>query len=39
MPNQVYVLDPATGSVRVIADGFVRCNGIALTPDGETAYV
>ncbi|KAI5822350.1 calcium-dependent phosphotriesterase [Schizophyllum commune Tattone D] len=39
MPNQVYVLDPTTGSVRVVADGFVRCNGIALTPDGETAYV
>lgn len=39
MPNQVYRFDPDTGSVRVVADGFVRCNGIAFTGDGRTAYV
>ncbi|VDB92365.1 unnamed protein product [Peniophora sp. CBMAI 1063] len=39
MPNQVYRLDPDTRQVRVVADGFVRSNGIALTGDGRTAYV
>ncbi|KAK0458886.1 calcium-dependent phosphotriesterase [Desarmillaria tabescens] len=39
MPNQVYRFDPDTGNVRVVADGFVRCNGIAFTGDGRTAYV
>ena len=39
MPNQVYRLDPDTRQVRVVADGFVRNNGIALTGDGRTAYV
>ncbi|TFK91302.1 D-lactonohydrolase-like protein [Polyporus arcularius HHB13444] len=39
LPNQVYRFDPDTGSVRVVADGFDRCNGIAFTPDGRTAFV
>jgi gluconolactonase len=39
MPNQVYRFDQDTGSVRVIADGFNRCNGLAFTGDGKTAYV
>ncbi|KAM5543968.1 hypothetical protein V8D89_002585 [Ganoderma adspersum] len=39
LPNQVYRLDPVTGSVRVVADGFVRCNGIAFSPDGSIAFV
>lgn len=39
MPNQVYRLDPTTGAVRVVADGFLRPNGIALTGDGKIAYV
>ena len=39
MPNQVYRFDPDTGSVRVVADGFDRCNGIAISPDGQTAFV
>ncbi|KAK0186535.1 calcium-dependent phosphotriesterase [Armillaria mellea] len=39
MPNQVYRFDPDTGDVRVVADSFVRCNGIAFTGDGRTAYV
>ncbi|KAI1792325.1 D-lactonohydrolase-like protein [Ganoderma leucocontextum] len=39
LPNQVYRFDPVTGSVRVVADGFDRCNGIAFSPDGNTAFV
>ncbi|KAJ7596200.1 D-lactonohydrolase-like protein [Mycena floridula] len=39
MPNQVYRLDPDTGAVRVVADGFDKCNGIAFTQDGKTAYI
>ena len=39
LPNQVYMFDPDTGSVRVVADGFDRCNGLAFSPNGKTAYV
>ncbi|KAG6884663.1 hypothetical protein C0993_009187 [Termitomyces sp. T159_Od127] len=39
LPNQVYRFDPETGSVRAVATDFNRCNGIAFTADGETAYV
>ncbi|VDB92364.1 unnamed protein product [Peniophora sp. CBMAI 1063] len=39
LPNQVYRLDPDTRQIRVVADGFIRCNGIAFTGDGKTAYV
>lgn len=39
MPNQVYRFDPDTGAVRVVADGFDKCNGIAFTADGNTAYI
>ncbi|THH13530.1 hypothetical protein EW146_g6704 [Bondarzewia mesenterica] len=39
LPSQVYRFDPDTGAVRVVADGFDLCNGIAFTQDGKTAYV
>ncbi|TCD59896.1 hypothetical protein EIP91_011211 [Steccherinum ochraceum] len=39
MPNQVYRFDPDTGSVRVVADGFNKSNGVAFSQDGKTAYV
>jgi gluconolactonase len=39
MPNQVYRFDQDTSTVRVVADGFDRCNGLAFTGDGKTAYV
>jgi gluconolactonase len=39
MPNQVYRFDQDKGTVRVVADGFDRCNGLAFTGDGKTAYV
>lgn len=39
LPNQVYRFDPATGGIRVVADGFGRPNGICFSPGEETCYV
>ena len=39
MPNQVYRLDPATRRVRVVDTDFNKCNGIALSEDGKSAYM
>jgi hypothetical protein len=39
MPNLVYRLDPATRAVRVVADQFLRPNGLAFSVDGATAFV
>ncbi|KAI0666479.1 D-lactonohydrolase-like protein [Trametes maxima] len=39
LPNQVYRLDPETRAVRVVADGFDKCNGIAFSRDGKTAFI
>ena len=39
MPEQVYRFDPENGSIRVVADGFEKCNGIAFTQDGAIAYM
>ena len=39
LPSQVYVLDPHTGDVRVVADTFDHPNGICFSPDGETCYI
>jgi len=39
LPNQVYMFDPTTGLVKMVADNFVTPNGIALSPDGKTGYV
>lgn len=35
----VYRLDPDTGAARVVADDFVRPNGLAFSPDGRCLYV
>ena len=35
----VYRVDPNTGDVRVVADDFVRPNGIAFSPDEQRLYV
>jgi len=35
----VYRIDPATGEVSVVADDFVRPNGIAFSPDEKRLYV
>ncbi|MFB9681553.1 SMP-30/gluconolactonase/LRE family protein [Streptosporangium vulgare] len=37
--DQVYRLDPATGEVTVVADDFVRPNGLAFSPDESLLYV
>jgi gluconolactonase len=39
MPNQVYRFNPDTGAVKVVATDFDKCNGIAFTKDGKTAYI
>lgn len=39
LPCVVYRFVPSTGEVRVVADGFVKPNGIAFSPDEETVYV
>jgi gluconolactonase len=39
LPSQVYRFDPASRSVRAVADGFGRPNGICFSPGEETVYV
>jgi len=39
LPQQVYMFDPDTGIVRVVADNFVLLNGIALGADGQIGYI
>ncbi|THU85137.1 calcium-dependent phosphotriesterase [Dendrothele bispora CBS 962.96] len=39
MPSQVYRFDPDTGAVKIVADGFDKCNGIAFSSDGKLAYI
>lgn len=39
LPPQVWRFNPATGSVRAMADGFGRPNGLAFSPDQKTLFV
>lgn len=39
LPNQVYRFNPSTGTVRAVADGFGRSNGIGVSKGGDTVYV
>ncbi|GAA5824531.1 hypothetical protein JCM11251_000462 [Rhodosporidiobolus azoricus] len=39
MPCQVYCFTPATGDVRVVADGFSMPNGICFSPSGSHCYI
>ncbi|KAG5993807.1 hypothetical protein E4U52_001644 [Claviceps spartinae] len=39
LPSQVYRFDPRTRSIRVVADGFGRPNGMAFSPDERVLYV
>ncbi|CAK5274203.1 unnamed protein product [Mycena citricolor] len=39
LPSQVYVLDPTTRQVRVVATDFDKSNGIAFSGDGKTAFI
>lgn len=39
LANQVYRLNPESGDIRVVADGFGRPNGICFSPDEQTVYI
>jgi gluconolactonase len=39
LPRQVYRLDPSNGAASVVADDFVRPNGICFSPDERTLYI
>lgn len=39
LPNQVYRWCPDSGSIRAIADGFGRPNGICFSPDEQVVYI
>jgi gluconolactonase len=39
LPNQIYSFDPSSGVVRVIADGFVKPNGIVVDEKRQRCYV
>lgn len=38
-PNRVYRLDPSTGEATVVADDFVRPNGLCFSPDESLLYI
>jgi gluconolactonase len=35
----VYRVDPASGDIRIVADDFVKPNGLAFSPDEKTLYI
>ncbi|QRV85446.1 SMP-30/gluconolaconase/LRE-like region protein [Ceratobasidium sp. AG-Ba] len=39
LPAQAYAFHPPTGTIRVVADGFLRPNGILFSPDMLTCYI
>jgi gluconolactonase len=39
LPVRVYRIDPATGAATVVADDFVRPNGLAFSPDEKKLYI
>jgi gluconolactonase len=39
LPRNVYRLDPATGDAAVVADDFVRPNGLCFSPDERLLYI
>lgn len=39
LPNQVYRFDPKTNDLRVVADGFKKPAGIAISPNNDTLYI
>lgn len=39
LPSQIYRFDPNEGSIRAIADDFVRPNGLCFSPDLKLLYV
>lgn len=39
LPTNVYRLDPASGNVIVVADDFIRPNGLCFSPDEKLLYI
>ena len=39
LPTNVYRLDPSTGNATVVADDFVRPNGLCFSPDEKILYI
>lgn len=39
LPTNVYRLDPASGTATIVADDFVRPNGLAFSPDEARLYI
>lgn len=39
LPGNVYRIDPLSGKLAVVADDFVRPNGLAFSPDEGTLYI
>ncbi|KZF19306.1 calcium-dependent phosphotriesterase [Xylona heveae TC161] len=39
LPGQVYRFEPGTGVIQVVADGFVKPNGLEFSPDYKTVYI
>lgn len=39
LPAQVYAFHPPTGTIRVVADGLQKPNGIQFSPDMKTCYI
>ena len=39
LPTNVYRLDPNTGNATVVADDFVRPNGLCFSPDEKILYI
>ncbi|CAL5868072.1 uncharacterized protein PFLUO_LOCUS2295 [Penicillium psychrofluorescens] len=39
LPSQAYRWNPVDGSIRAMADGFGRPNGICFSPDEKTVYI
>ncbi|CAG8728541.1 9487_t:CDS:2, partial [Gigaspora rosea] len=37
--DYVYRFDPFTGNIRVVADGFIKPNGLAFSPDEKVLYI
>ena len=39
LPNRVYRLDPDSGEAAIVADDFLRPNGLCFSPDEELLYI
>ncbi|CAE6463841.1 unnamed protein product [Rhizoctonia solani] len=39
LPSQVYAFHPPTGTIRAVADGLQKPNGIQFSPDMNTCYI